>query len=207
MDKAKIAEWILALAMEPAQAASVVGDLLETGTARSMSWFWSNVFQTLAATAWRDAKIQPLFIVSLAIRGVLMECSFSLLAMLVASIGDVAFAGMFLHGHPTQDPLWLFTTRPVPVFVVSYFAGQWIAQRSSGKEITACLAMVTMEPLVFRAIVALMWLALPPGAFHHVRFTSGLWNWWEIVSVMSCLMGAAAVRRRRHRQSRFPTVR
>jgi len=52
MDKGKLAESVLSLAMEPARAASVTGDLLETGASHDVVWFWSNVLQTLVATLW-----------------------------------------------------------------------------------------------------------------------------------------------------------
>jgi hypothetical protein len=212
MDKAKIAEWILSLAMEPAQAGSVVGDLLEAGATRNVAWFWSNVFQTLAVRVWRDVKTEPRFVAGLAIRGALVQAAFSFFGLMICMIVCVPLVliGRFIFLTFYMDHLpWhhhnvalIFSVLLIMVSMVigpSYYVGRWIARRSLGKDIAVCLSMIVISRFTGYGIRTLMngFLSL----YRHQAFVWPLfWQWgWAIIicSFAAWLVGVTRVRGRR----------
>ena len=196
MDKGKIAEWFISLVMERPQAASVVGDLLETGASRSGGWFWSNVFRTWIATAWRDGRSQPRFVFGIAALGAVVQYGASIVCSLTWVFADWGFSHLF-PVPPGTSGLVLLTSVVSP-----FYAGRWIARVSHGRDVAICAAMVIMGPIVYSAVGALLWWfsafivgAVPLGAVP--RFTFIGWNGWVIFSFVPSLLGAALVRRRR----------
>jgi hypothetical protein len=201
MDKGGIAEWGLSQAMEPAQAAGVIGDLLETGAARTDLWFWSNVLQTLAATVWRDVKAQPLFVIGLAARGALVLC---ILLFFVLEARGVAFGlatSLLSHSRAAEQPKeWLWPVMRIVSLLATLYAGRWIALRSSGKDLAVCVAMSIVFPFVdygFDALLAWCSSFLAQREFLLPPFWRFWYYWREVGSMAAFLAGVALVRRRR----------
>lgn len=138
MNRSNTAEWLLSLAMEPSQAASVIGDLLEAGGSRGSGWFWSNVVRTLIGAAWQDFREHPFLVAGLATLGVLMKYSLSVAVGIVASFASLAFGG-----NPTNGLIGAAVTA-----LAALYAGRWITRYSFNKDLAVCGAMVFIEPLI-----------------------------------------------------------
>jgi hypothetical protein len=212
MDKAKIAEWILSLVMEPAQSGSVVGDLLETGGAHNVAWFWSNVFQTVAVRVWCDIKTEPGFVAGLAFRGALMQTVFcalgAVLFLFVTEVGFVVERKVFsveFPGHLQIDLFFVWLN--ILVFIIigpSYYVGRWIARRSTGKDATLCLAMLGSAHLCGYGVRTLMIWLVWLGRHHDLldKVQPVVWpSFWDIswpgviCSFTAYLVGVSLVRR------------
>jgi hypothetical protein len=196
MDKSKIAEWLLSLVMEPAQAASVVGDLLEANTSHSIVWFWTNLIQMFAAAVWRSGREQPLFLLSLAVRGTLVQAAINLSAFLVCMTAGL----MFWHHHfgldnPMQPLVGLVYLSLGPIC-----AGRWIARRALGKEVAVCIAMTMVSPFIEIGTNALWILSF--YLFNGYPQPNHIWwlfYWWEIGLLIPYLLGAFLIRHRLQR--------
>jgi hypothetical protein len=153
MNSAKIAESVLSSTMEPTEAAIVIGDLLEAGASRSAIWFWSNVFQTWAATVWRGFRTRPRFVLGLAVRGALWQWSFCLLVG-GAYMFAIAFACLMVSlPHPelfqefrsgtffVVHPAFFVPFDLVPCLAAPFYVGQKIARRAFGLEVPVCITM------------------------------------------------------------------
>jgi hypothetical protein len=199
MDKGTIAESILSLAMEPTQAAIVTGDLIEADASRNPVWFWSNVFQTLMAAAWREAKKQPIFVLSLAVRGALVQQALTMPFgfALVYTVLKFSWGRRLL-----VFPIYTFLGLTIP-----FYSGQWIARRSLSKDFAVCAAMALALPFVQFPCQVLMVRTICHYVFSHLTTQSlqGIhvhfagWTWWDIAPLFASLLGAALIRR--HRQT------
>jgi hypothetical protein len=200
MDKGRLAEWILTLAMEPAKAASVIGDLQETGASRDAGWFWSNVFQTLAATVWNDIKTQPLFVVGLAARGALLLCAFLLSVFYARGFIFGFVRATASHSHLAHHPKeWLWPAMRGISLLATFYVGRWTARRSLGRVIFACAAMAMVYPFVYYGFTVL-WKEWPSLLTHRELTMPPFWNFWyhwrEAGFYLAFLVGALLVRRR-----------
>jgi hypothetical protein len=198
MGKDKIAERILSLVMEPTEASSLVGDLLETGASRSAIWFWLNVFRTLAAAVWGDCKGHPLFVVGIAFLGTLVHFATAFIGGLLCALFIIAAGALSSHPHLAQEHPWLlFPGLIVTGGVAPLYAGRWIARFSLGKDAAVCVAMVIIAPIVFNGMTALLWCGSSLlGVVRVVPETYSWWNWQQIACIVPYLVGAALVRRR-----------
>lgn len=189
MDRAEIGERILSLSMAPAVASATIGDLLETGASRNSFWFWSNVFQALLTTAWRNLMEQPLSVIGLAVRGSVVQYLGSLLVL--AIIRGAAWFIPALVLVPGR-PAWLLLSLTL-VAVAPFIAGLWIARRTSNNVFVVCVVMTMISPLIQAGINAVFLLS-----FYGIR-NAPLWlNWWEGFFMVPYISGALIVRR--HRQ-------
>lgn len=200
MDKGRIAEWILALAMEPAQAASVIGDLLETDASPDAGRFWSNVFQTLTAAVWSDIKAQPLFVAGLAARGALLLCAFLLFVFYARGVifGFVRLTAS--HSHLAHHPKeWLWPAMRGVSLLATFYVGRWTARRSLGRVVSVCAAMAMVYPFVYYGFTVL-WRGWPSLLMHREIAIPPFWNFWyhwrEIGFYLAFLVGALLVHRR-----------
>jgi hypothetical protein len=210
MDKAKIAESVLSSVMEPAQAAIVTGDLLETGASRSACWFWLNVFQTWAATVWHGFRTRPRIVLGLAVRGALWQYGFSLFVGFAYAFA-IAFACLMVslaHPHLIHEFRngTLFAVHPACAapfdlfffLVAPFYAGRRIARQSFGLDIPVCITMAIAYLCICLVVAALsLWLSSftghPPARrsdFLVLAPLSPLLLW------ASSLAGAMLVRRR-----------
>ncbi len=195
MDKGKIAEWFMSLVLERPQAATIVGDLLETGAARGAAWFWSNVFRTWCASVWRDGKSQPRFILGIATLGLLVQFAAGFTWSLTHS--------MLTRLSPWDRPSWLgaafqlWMVVPVITVLSGFFVGRWVARFSRGRDVAICMAMVCLEPLAFNVIFLLVrvyfsLVGLPKPDPLHFIWRDG----WIVLSFIPYLLGAILVRQR-----------
>lgn len=191
----------MSLVMERPRAAAVIGDLLEAGVSRGEGWFWSNVVRAWIASVWSDAKSEPRFVLGIAVLGILVCWGVSIAAELVflfttELVRSLVSPPLSIHGEVSLAFLQMLTA----VFAGSFYAGQWIARFSLGREIAVCFAMVIVGPIVFAALGALFWLLLTlmHGLVGVAPPTFTLWNSaWIICPLVPYLLGAAQVRRQR----------
>ena len=205
MDRSKNAEIVLSLAMEPGQAASIGGELREIGSSRDLTWFWSNVFQTLAASIWRGAKTPPLIVQCHAIGGCLVGLAASVFWGLVY-IAVIGFLFAFLvqiHVFAVL-PLAVLSTSPVGELIASYVSGKWVARHTGEKTFAVCLGMYAVAPLVSRAIAFLVsWYItryFPPSFIYPHPGNSG-WSWWAPFTIIPFFLGALRVRHQQRSQA------
>lgn len=167
MDKGRIAEGVLSLAMEPGRATSVSGDLLETGASRGPAWYWSNVARTFAGAVWRDLGERPLFFAWLAARAALLLCALLLLVgharvLVFAWVRSVAAHSALAH-HPKE---WLWPSVRLASLLATFGAGRWSARRSLGRDVAACLAMSVVFPFVYYGAIAAWTACASLGSRH-----------------------------------------
>jgi hypothetical protein len=193
MDKGKIAERVLSVAMDPVRAAAVSGDLLEAGGSRNSLWFWSNVFQTFLAIVWRDARARPLFVIGLAVRGAVVQCAICFSVAL--PIVELTVSHQSLA---QKHPLWFIPFGLVYDIFAPYYAGRWVAKRSLGKELAICVVMTIVAPFIIAGTsLPLTWVVSLINGYGHME-SAALWlHWWEIGFLLPYLAGALLVRRRR----------
>jgi hypothetical protein len=197
MDKGKIAEGFISLVMERAQAASVVGDLLETSTSRSTFWFWSNVFRTWTANVWRDGISHPRFVFGVAAYGTLLHVGIGLAVSIFFGIGIPIIT--FGLSHPQMFQVMsslMFVERLIVILGCPFFIGRWIARFSSGKDVAVCVAMAILTPIAFAVLSVALWFYFvviqgrPPQMFTW-------WSSWEMWFFVPYLLGAVLVPSRR----------
>ena len=185
MDKGKIAERVLSLAMAPTVASTIVGDWEETGASRNVIRFWSNVAQVLVASCGRDIADRPLFILGLAVRGALVQFAVAECALLsIRGAGAIFAAARLAPGHATW---FLFSV--VLVFLAPFCAGGWIVRRSPGKFLAVCVAMTFVSPLIQAiANVAVLWVMSVNG--HQPLWLYGWEVWFFVPYLLGALFGA-----------------
>jgi len=200
MDRGRIAEGVLSLAMEPGRAASVSGDLLETGAARGPVWYWSNLARTVAGTVGRDLGERPLFFAGLAARAALLLCALLLLVgrargLVFGWVRSVAADSMLAH-HPKE---WLWPAVRLASLLATFAAGRWSARRSRGRDVAACVAMSIVFPFIYYGASAAS-AALASGALRHGLHLPSFgrcWYHWRDAAFMAAFVLGVAVARRR----------
>jgi hypothetical protein len=199
MDKSRIAEWVLSLVMEPAQAVSVTGDLMETAASHNEAWFWSNVFRTLAGTVWSDFKEHPFFVVWLATRGVFVHFGLFVAEVICFVCSCAILEKILSRDLMSSFRLWEWAIVVYGgIAVTAFFAGAWIARRSFGKDIAVCVVIFAIRPSVTCGLVALFFW--PISFLLKTEFPNHLvWSWGsgDIVLLSCYLVGATLMRRRR----------
>jgi hypothetical protein len=146
MTKSRIAEWILSQVLPPDRAASTVGDWMEDVDKRGPVWFWSCVFRTAVSAIRSDFTESPGFMLILALRGWLF--SWFLFAVTAAVLAPVIYLFVIL-----PKPHLIAHTAFWAELLVSLawnawlgvLTGRWIARRTPGKEMAACIALVLIS--------------------------------------------------------------
>ena len=161
MNRTRIAEWILSLALPNERAAAVVGDLAESVEERGRLWFWSCVLRLTGAKIWQDLSERPLAMIWLGVRGFVASALAPVACMLL-----VVFVLFLIDGHgdirTRHDWAWSLLVRNVakpsaPPDIELQRSVQWtmmlfwtawifrtgraVARRTPGREIPACLAV------------------------------------------------------------------
>jgi len=211
MHKARIAEWMLSLFTTGDRAASMAGDLVESAAGRRGLRFWWRLAQTAASLAWKSIAAEPLFMMGLAFRGLLLNLSLWFLVSL--AMVAVALVGIFvaaagggtaalaaipkLSGHKSLFSFVFFVLATVTGFAIQFQTGRWIARRARGREIAACS--------VFLAIGTILWMAARDVTLYAIERASRTHLPSESVVVtllgnlivwLPLLAGAVRVRRR-----------
>ena len=204
MDKGKIAESFMSLVMERSRAATVIGDLLETEAASGEGWFWVHVIRTWFGTVWSDTKSEPRFILGMAALGSVISWFITVLAEFVFLFSERMartwiLPHLSLHSEPSRffGQLQMLTA----VFAGSFYAGQWIARYSLGREIAVCCAMAIVDPVISFGLGVSLWLLLNVGhgflgAETAPAFTVGSYAWF-VYPLIPFFLGAAWARRQR----------
>ena len=169
MRKADIAEWVLSLTTTPERASSTAGDLLEGATTRGTVWFWASLVRTTASLVWRSWTEAPLTIASVALRATLLQIGVLigvLTATTAVSLIVVAVVLVFsrlkpeLVIKPGPDALWIeiavWGTVIVMAAIGTFLIGKWIARRSPGRELPACIAYLLAQRVLWFVIQTLI---------------------------------------------------
>lgn len=186
MAKGSTAEKLLALAMEPARASDVTGDLLEL-SANGRVWFWPAVFRALVSITVVELKTRPRFYVGLAIRGSLVQSAIALAVTCPYTFGK------FFFSYPGYlDRGWFDFIGFVLVILAPLIAGHWTVRRAPGRRLAVCLALGVVSPFVLAVLNIPFVLA---WSLAHGRFGfPTLWlNWWEVAFLGPYLLGAIFV--------------
>lgn len=160
MTHARIAEWILSLALPPQRAATILGDLEESTEERGRLWFWSCVIRLMGAKIWQDLSEHPAMAAWLGIRGFIMSARAPAACMLVIFVlpqltghGDIRtrhdwgwtllMRNVARPGAPPDIELqWPVQWTFMLLWTAGIFrTGRAIALRNPRREIAACLAV------------------------------------------------------------------
>jgi hypothetical protein len=165
MDKARIAERILALVLSPDRAASAVGDWMEDADVRGPVWFWSCVFRTAISQVWSDLAGSPRLMVRVGLTGLCrlllplygFGCLLDVLMTNLPALRHWMWSGdgwrVTVLWNVVLLPVWLFQT------------GRWIAQRAPGPVAAGCIAIAFAVSIFTLVVDVSMWSAgvhLPP---------------------------------------------
>lgn len=169
MRKPDIAEWILSLTTTPERASSTAGDLLEEATTRGTVWFWASLVRTTASLVWRSWTEAPLTMASVALRATLLQIGV-LIGVLAATtaVSLIFVAALLLFSVkpelvvkvPGSDSLWIeMTVWGIAIVMAAFGAfiiGQWIARRSRGQELPACIAYLLVQRVLWSVMQLLI---------------------------------------------------
>ncbi len=159
MRSARIAEYILELFTDRANATATVGDLLELTAGRSDLTFWIEIAQTALSHLWRDLSTEPLYLAGLALRAVVVQLLLSIgsfVAIFIALLPVIAIARGLLHiPAKSLEPVFSWISLPIAV-CSSYLLGGWIARRSHGRAIAACVGFLAMMEVGIPSVVTLV---------------------------------------------------
>jgi len=174
MRSAQIAEWILALFLEPDRAAAYTGDLMEEAADHGSIWFWSSVARLAIMRFWYDISESPLHLVSTLMRACILNIAlpFAIIAggIILLIVPAILFAGLLtagfgLHLSGATEPVrWIDSIGGIALIVVAaFYTGRWIARRMPGREIAACFAMFVAQPLFWNLIgLVITWIWAGP---------------------------------------------
>jgi len=151
MRSARVAEWILSLVTTPERAAATVGDLIENVDSRGR--FWLGVLRTALSLLWSDVAADPGRMARLAGGAFLVGIALIFVCMLVI----MPLVMTLKYGDPN---MWASRVFNVPsvlavVILVPFLQGRWLARRSPGHELAACLALTILTAAVDGITVAL----------------------------------------------------
>ncbi len=167
MRNIRIAECILELFTDRANAAATVGDLMELTAGQGSARFWGQIAQTALSHLWRDLSAEPLFLAGLAFRGVLFQLALAtafsaalvvlipliFLALPTARVSQVAPMTERIVLPSSSVPSLLTAGMPSLVFAgflwVFYLTGGWIARRSRGRAVAVCVGLVVLLEVGF----------------------------------------------------------
>jgi len=183
MAKGRTAEKILALAMEPARASDMTGDLLEL-TATGRIWFWPAVFRALISITAVELKTRPRFYLGLAVRGSLVQSAIALTVTCPYSIGKLFFS------YPVAlNRGWFDFIGFVLVVLAPLYAGHWTVRRAPNRRLAVCVALEAVSPFILAALNVPFTLAW--SLSHGRPSLMPLWlNWWELTFMVPYLLGA-----------------
>lgn len=136
----KLADCLLSLVLEPAEASAVVGDLLEESPQRGRFWFWRHVTQALLRASFHELTRKPLAMVGLGFECLgLMNTVFVGWMIAMFAVVLLAFPHHILVPTP---PFLVISTLP------GFCAGAWAATRAPGRE----FAVATVSNAVAMAL-------------------------------------------------------
>jgi hypothetical protein len=189
MLKARIADWILSLVIDPQRSAAAVGDLMEECSGSALR-FWMSAGRIFIFALWDTFGTSWKRILQLTACGLLLETAGSF-AMIPIIVGTAWLMG-FADGSRWTSFVWV--TSPeliggalglVLLVLMEFLAGTWIARWSRGLEIAVCLAVVAGEA-VFGGVIDMVFVG-----------TLTSWSTAAFVAQIALFSGAVLERRRR----------
>jgi hypothetical protein len=151
MYRAKVAEWLLSLTTSPERAASTAGDLAQESATRGTFWFWRSLVGIAGSLVLREWATRPLRMTGLAlaaslINTVLFVFSFAAIVVVI----EIALGGTRLLGLDWNVDIYIASWwTKASVALSQILIGRWLARRSPGKELPACLAFVLLDTVVW----------------------------------------------------------
>jgi hypothetical protein len=157
MHRDRIAEWILAQVTSRERAASTVGDLVETAATRGPAWFWSSVLGTAASLLWRGIATDPRGMLGLAFCGwavsvgLLVGCMVCLalvVQLLAAACTALSHSGYVRLGAESWRLIVRLNSAAAVWGVLTlcqFQVGRWIARRVPRRELSACMALLLLQ--------------------------------------------------------------
>jgi hypothetical protein len=153
MRRVDAAEWILSLTTTPERAATTAGDLTEETPARGALWFWWSLSRTTASLVWRTFAEAPRFTAGMAFKACVLE------AKILGFFGVLLNA--YIKGFKLEQRGILLVSEAV--MIACYFCvGALIARRAPARELSACLAFLSMDSGIRAAIYFLLQEASMP---------------------------------------------
>jgi len=155
MRNAQVAEWILSLVTSRERAAATVGDLMEN--ASGVGTFWLGLLRTALSLLWSDVAANPGRMARLSGGAFLLGLAWTFVCFLVV------IPLTFVVGHANfRDASTAFNSLTfnvssifVVMILVPFQQGRWVARRSPGHELAACLAVAILTAAVDGIPVAL----------------------------------------------------
>jgi hypothetical protein len=146
MHKDRIAEWILEQVTTRERASSTVGDLMESAATRGTAWFWSNVLRTAGSQVWRGMTADPVFMIGLAFRGLLLNLALSLLCLAgFLFIYGLAYSVLAVDLRKG----WIVLGLGLGAVVLAQFqSGRWAGRRAPGRELSSGLALILLSTIL-----------------------------------------------------------
>jgi len=181
-----LAEWVLSLVTSPERAVATVGDLYEEG-ARPLA-LWRSVGWIVLALIGRDLLAAPLGMFGLALYG------FVISIVLSACQGVVA-AGLILLVFPRAlaSVNTVVATSILLGWAGSFISGILVARRATGREMSACVAVIILDTLVMLAMTGTAPAAPSDTWYAGVSGSTFI----LLISQLLLIAGATRVRRRR----------
>jgi hypothetical protein len=144
MSRGDIAESLLSLITSPERAASTAGDLVQEGATKGKFWFWSRLLRTTGALVLREWADHTLRITGLAFGACLINgLLFVISIVAIFVVGAAALEVTQRLGLDIMADYYVARAGSAWTTVVSQIViGRWLARRSPGKELAACLAFV-----------------------------------------------------------------
>jgi hypothetical protein len=167
VDRSRIAEFVLSLALPAERASAVTGDFLEEAAARGGLWFWSSVGRTLASQVWEDWRQAPLELAGLGVRG---------FAVNLAVFAVLALPGLFLND--SRSAILLASC------AAAYFTGRWVGRRAPERKLAACLALGVVPAAILVGVLA----TIPIWGVEKISFSGVAWS--DPLSFFAVVYGA-----------------
>jgi hypothetical protein len=196
MDKAAIAEWMLSLFMNPAEAAALVGDLLEAEGKLGVTWFWSNIFQTFFASAWQDCVAHPLSVIRVAVLGALLQAALGIVGTFIWWLVYNGVYGVIIGAQLSAGfPTWLSAMMTSGYFFIGLLlapllSGYWSAKKSFSTGIAVGIYNLIVGPVIFFSLGMVSKNVFSSHVQHSITY------WQELVCLGAFFVGVICVRRR-----------
>jgi len=132
VDRSRVAEFVLSLALPAERAAAVTGDFIEEFEGRGGFWFWSSVVRTVAARVVSDFVRRPFSMFAIGIAGCLL--------IIVPALVFAFSLSPLSAGHPWVAN-WIF----LPVILAWYVrCGMWLGRYRPKSALASCVSVILL---------------------------------------------------------------
>jgi hypothetical protein len=150
MSRADLAEALLLLVSDQEHAATIVGDLLEENDSAHFIRFWWSVLRTAVSQLCRQIAQAPLRIAGPAVRGMVVEFGYLLVAaflMMILLWAAISVARVTFHAELPDSiipPLGFLLTN----LLVPFRLGTWLSKRYPGREAITALTLAVLYAVI-----------------------------------------------------------